>query len=286
MNQIIAMLSLFVPHIASDVFNLTSFAVLSDAGGGGDSFEMIEANLDEYAGGTLDRVVMNKHGVWVRICVDEVSITGKVDNGLVIMTDNDILQTKYIAMVNFPINSSLSISDPIHIVIDNVWTNTGTEISDAKMRETTTIHINDDSDSKSCGTWTSTIKPDNVTVELNCVVVENDGTIITAKCDSETTWPESVFNRILIRRSNYMFFGVHLCNQIAMFGHGSAFKTEGSIPSEWSQTNVTGSGSNLTIGNQLTIMGLPESFVNHWVNMNVRAWFGNNNFAIFVPPDS
>ena len=44
------MLLLFASHVSCDPFNLTSFAVLSDAGG--DSFEMIEWNDEgEYAGG-------------------------------------------------------------------------------------------------------------------------------------------------------------------------------------------------------------------------------------------
>ena len=51
------MLLLFLPHVSSDVFNLTSFAVLSDVGGG-DSFEMIEANLDEHAGGGVNRLIV------------------------------------------------------------------------------------------------------------------------------------------------------------------------------------------------------------------------------------
>ena len=142
-------------------------------------------------GGTLDRVVVNEHETYVNeheTYVRRHVIGGKV-RGLAIMTDNDILQTKYMAHIyNGIAIDATSIGDLVHIVINDVWTNMGTSSSDAGMNKETTITINDDSDSRTYGTWTSTIEPDNVTVELDCVVTDNSTDVIISKCGSETTW--------------------------------------------------------------------------------------------------
>ena len=251
-------------------------------GGGGDSFEMIEWN-DEggYAGrGTLDRVVVNELSyVYVRMYVDRGSVSS-----LAIMTDNDILRLKYIAkdMTNITLNST--IGNSLHIVIENVKKNMD---DDAMMSETTTITINDGFDSSSRGTWTSTIEPNNETVELYCEVVDNSTDIITAKCDSETTWNESVFNRIPIWIfAGNALFGFNTFTNLVLFGAGS-FSYDGSISSEWIQYDMSRSGTTgLIIGNQVTIKDLPTDFVNHWVDtIHAKAWMGDS-YAIFVPPDS
>ena len=274
-------LPIFATHIACDSFNLTSFSVISDPSG----FETIDANLDA-GGGTLDRVVVNNWPpVYVRMCVEG----GKL-KAFAIMTNNDVLQTKYVAdmgMEGLVISSSLSIGDLVHIVIENVTKHMGTSFDDANMnKEKTKIVIGFDSDSR-YGTWTSIIEPDNVTVELDCEVVGTYGKIVTAKCNSETTWPDSVFNRIPIYTT--MFGSDYTTNQ-ALFGI-DGFSKKGSVPSGWDEYNVTGSGSSLTIGdNQLTIMGLPESFVSYWVDtIHAKAWMGTNAYgnsrAMLVPPD-
>ena len=150
-------------------------------------------------GGTLDRVVVNKqmNEGWVRMYMDGGNV-----KAIVIMNDNDTLRLKYIAYVyNGIALSSTSIGNSLHIVIENVTKHMGTAWNDGMMyreEESTTITINDGSDSRVYGTWTSTIVPENVTVELDCFVVENDGTIVTANCYLEITWDESVFNRIPI----------------------------------------------------------------------------------------
>ena len=204
--------------------------------------------------------------------------------GFAIMNDNDILQTKYISNTFIHIGSSL-IGNALHIVIENVTKNMDTEYSDAKISESTTIRINDDSSSNTKGTCVSTIVPENVTVELDCEVVETDGNIITARCYSETTWPDSVFNRIPIFVSGGAYFGLDYITNMVLLDKRS-FQISGSVPSGWNQYNVTGSGSNLTIGdNQVTIMGLPESFVSHWVNtIHAKAYMGGDR-AMLVPPN-
>ena len=215
---------------------------------------------------------------------------GKV-KALAIIKDNNVLQTKYVAYILYGITlSSSSIGDSLHIVIENVAQNMGTSYNDADMqKESTTIAINDGSDSISYGTWTSTIVPENVTVELNCKVVEvNENTsVVTAKCYSETTWNESVFNRIPMWVTSNAQFGYNSFTNMAMFGTDS-FLTEGSITQSWdgsTRYNVDGSGSNLTINDQFTIMGLPESFVSHWIDMGAKALMGNKRIML-VPPGS
>ena len=204
---------------------------------------------------------------------------------LVIMTNNDITQTKYVGFTDSGITlSSSSIGDSLHIVIYDVTKYIGTSYNDAGMiGDSTKITIDNGSGSYLPGTWTSTIKPDNVTVELDCVVVENNNSVVIAKCDSETTWDDSVFNRIPIVVSGGAKFGYSSINY-ALFGTDK-FSVKGLVPGGWSQYNVDGNGSNLTINDQVTIMGLPESFVNHWVNMGAKAYMGGL-FAMLVPPDS
>ena len=220
--------------------------------------------------------------VWVKMYM-----SGKYVHGLAIMIDNDVIQTKYITSTYIAF-SSTSIGNFVHIVIENVTKNM--EISSyIDTLESTTIHINDPSVSEAKGTWTSTIVPENVTVELDCEVVDNSTSVIVAKCDSESTWPESVFNMLPIHVPgiNGAYFGSSDVTNMVMFGK-RYFQTSGSIPSSWNESiqyNVTGKGSSLTIGGQFTIESLPELFVSHWVNMGAKAYMGDD-VAIFVPPDS
>ena len=239
-------------------------------------------------GPTFDRVIANEHAVYVRIYVIENHVWA-----FAIMTNNDVLQTKYIVTMtnrDIPTLSSTSIGDSVYIVIENVTKHMGTTYNDADMSDLTTITINNSSNSNSYGTWTSTIEPDNVTVELNCVVVDNSNYVVIAKCDSDITWPKSVFNRVPIWADNgRALFGYSGNINYAMFGTRS-FSFNGSIPSSWNESilyDVTGHESNLTIGDgddKVTIMGLPESFVSYWVNMGAQAYMGNGR-AMLVPPD-
>ena len=227
--------------------------------------------------------MVNEHGIYVRMYM----IGGKVYT-LAIMTDNDILRLKYIGN---PINgialSSISIGNSVRIIIEDVFKNMGTTWNDAKIRkEYTTITIGSGSDSLSYGTWTSTIKPNNVTVELDCIVINNSKSVVTVKCGSKTIWSESVFNRTPIWISGGALFGRDGTSNIVLFDTDK-FPVKGSVPEKWEENtryNVTVHGSNITIGNQLTIMGLPESFVSHWVNVCPQAYMGNNR-VILVPPD-
>ena len=283
------MLSVLCAHVSSDPFNLTSFSVISDP----NEFETIEWDDEgEYeGGGPLDRVVVNNWPeVYMRMCVTR-GMTDGLD-ALAIMIDNDVTQTKFIGYnPNWQIPASF-ISKPFHMVIENVWINTETSSSDAGMDHDTKIHINDNEYQLWC-TWTSTVKPDNTTVELDCEVVKTDGNIVTAKCNSGTTWPESVFNRIPIwPLSGAMFGGYNTINQ-ALFGTKS-FEIEGSITQSWdgiTRYNVTTNddGSSLILGNQLTIKNLPIDFVSHWIDMDVEALMGQNrttgNRAMLVPPN-
>ena len=282
------MFLLFLPaHITSESFNLTSFSVLSDPSG----LETIEWDDEgEYAGGiTFDRVIANEHAVYVRMYVPGVVKVWSI----VIMIDNDILQTKYVANIhNYITLSSTSIGDLLYIVIENVTKHMGTSYNDADMfKEITTITINDDSDSRVYGTWTSTIEPDNITVELDCVVVDNSTNVVVAKCDSETTWSESVFNRIPISIDSHAQFGYSTITNLPMFGT-AYFPIDGSITQSWNESiryNVTGSGSSLTIGDgddKVTIMKLPESFVSHWVDtIHAKAYMGDDR-VMLVPPNA
>ena len=237
-------------------------------GGGGESF---------------DKVVVNKQSeVYVRMYV-----TGGFVLALAIMNDNDILKTRFISHnedYRIPVSS---ISNPFHLVINNVWINTETSSSDVSMKQNTDIHVNDRY--WLWGTWTSTVEPDNTRVELDCEVVKNSNGIITAKCNSETTWPDSVFNRIplYINSGGAVYIGSRTAINRVLFGSDS-FSKEGFITQPWNGStryNVTGSRSNLTIGNQVTIMGLPESFVSYWVNMGAETLMGDS-YAMLVPPKS
>ena len=251
--------------------NITSFAILSDAGGGG----------------TLDRVVVNNWpDVYVRMRVKNGDV-----NALAIMTNNDILQTKYVAGIDqFGIDiNSLSIGDSVHIIINDVMKNMGTKYKDATMNDKTTITIGSDSNSYLCGAWTSTIEPNNVTVELDCNVVSKNKDIVTAKCGTDL-WPNSVFNRIpiYVYAGSMTRFGYGIDTNYAIFG-SNYFQTSGSVPSDWNESiqyDVDGSGTSLIIGNQVTIMGLPKSFVSYWVNtIHAKAYMGNR-YAMLVPPGS
>ena len=223
-------------------------------------------------------MIANEHAVYVRMYVYRGNAYS-----LAIMIDNDILQTKYVASIY--IGTTTSIGDSLHIVIENVTKNMDTTLDDAKMKkEYTTVTIGSGSDSQTCSTWTSTIEPDNSKVELNCKIVENDGTIVTAKCISETTWPNSVFNRIpmWIRGSSAVVGSYNRVNRV-LFGTNS-FPVKGSLPRSWTQCDVSGHASNLTIC-EFTIMELSESFVNHWVNMGAKAFF-EDGYAILISPES
>ena len=275
--------ALFAHASASDPFNLTSFSVISDPSG----FETIEANLDAGGGTTFDRVIANEHGIYVRM-----RVRGGNVYGLAIMNANDVLQTKYIATsTNGIAFDERSIGDTVRIIIKNVTKHMGIRWYDYVLMNSdpTTIIINNDSESDIRGTWTSTICPNNVTVELNCVVVEvnKDTSVVTAKCDSETTWSESVFNRIPIWISgSSAYFGYDSTTNYVLFGT-SSFPSEGSaLLSGWEQYNVTGYVSNLTIGDQVTIKNLQTSFVSHCVNIiHAKAYMGGG-FAMLVPPES
>ena len=262
-------LPIFTAHVSCESFNLTSFSVLSDAGGG-DSF---------------DRVVMNEP----RVVYMRMYIPGYVE-AIVIMTDNDVLQTKFIGYnPNWQIPASFT-NNPFHMVIEDVWKNMETSSSDVEMNYNTKIHINNDEYDLWC-TWTSTVKPNNVTVELDCEVVKTDGDIITAKCISETAWNKYVFNRlpIYIGTSNAYFGKNSKTNQV-LFGKES-FSKEGSVKQPWdgsTRYKVSGHESNLTINDQLTIKNLPTDFVSHWVNMRAEAYMGNiwgSVYAMLVPPN-
>ena len=179
-------------------------------------------------GDSFDRVIANEHTVYVKMYKD-----GRYVWALTIITDNDVTHVKYVAggLSIFLPSSSFSIGDSVHIVIENVTKNMGTELSDAKMnKEYTTILIDDSYYIYSCGTWTSTILPDNETVELNCEVVEVNGYAVTTKCITNTIWPNSVFNRIPMVISGTAQFGYNSWTNRLLFGTDS-FKIDGSIPS-------------------------------------------------------
>ena len=294
------MILLFASHVSCEVLNLTSFSVISDP----NVLESVQANIDA---GVLDRMVVNEpHVVYIRMYIEdyeddeyeeEEEKEKKEDiQGLVIMKDNDILQTKYIAMLLwcYVPSDSLSIGNSLHIVIENVTQNMGTGLKDAMMDKDTTIIINDEYETYSYGIWTSTIEPDDPRVELNCKIVKNNGTIVTAKCITDTDWPDSVFNRIPIYAFfNNAFFGGADPINYALFGKW-LFSTDEYVPYGWSQYNVSGYGSNLTINDQVTIMGLPESFVSYWVDtIHAKAMMGryvygmhNDEYVMLVPPGS
>ena len=216
--------------------------------------------------------------VYVRMYVKK----GKL-KALAIITNNDILQTKYIAFMWDSITlSSSSVDDTLHIVIKNATTNMGILYEDASMHEATTIVINDGSDSKSYGTWTSTIKPDNVTVELDCEMKDNSTNVIVANCGPDL-WSNSVFNRIPIQIDSNAIFGCNYYINKALFGK-DFFAKAGSAPGEWKQYNVNGHASNLILGDQVTIINLPESFVSYWVNMGANVYMGPD-YAMLVLPN-
>ena len=227
-------------------------------------------------------MVNNWPSVYVRMYMEGGDV-----QSLAIMINNDVTQTKYVVYIlNGIALSSTSIGDSLHIIIDNVTQNMGTTYKDVSMQEeSTTITINDGSDLNAYGTWTSTIKPDNVTIELDCEVVENSS-VITAKCGS-IQWIDSMFNRIPISKTmkHTAQFGYMYTIHRAMFGTND-FQIKGSVPNVWSQYNVDRSGSSLIIGNQVTIMNLPESFVSYWVDtIHAKAYMGKERIML-VPPDS
>ena len=243
-------------------------------------------------GPTFDRVIANEHGIYVRMYV--YNGPRKHTRGFVIMKANDITQVKYMVNTYMTFGSAF-IGKKVNIIIDNVTQNMGTSYNDAEMTtDMDVVYINGYKYSQSRGTWTSTILPDKSRVELDCEVVEvvkalgNSDLTVTAKCDSKTMWSESVFNRLSMWiHDGKIYFGCDTYSNYELF-YTCCIDIDGSVPNIWNESiryNMTGSGSNLTIGNQLTIMGLPESFVNHWVNtIHAEALMGNNHI-MFVPPD-
>ena len=235
-------------------------------------------------GATFDRVIANEHWIYVRMMMGVIYM-----DSIVIMSNNDVTQTKFIGYNIDGEISSPSISNPFHIVIDDVWMNTGTSLSDAQMDQNTVICADGYTYPLLWGTWTSTVKPDNTRIELDCEAVENSNGIVTAKCVSETTYGESVFNRIPICVSGNSVYigGDGVINRI-LFGRNS-FSKEGSITQKWDESTrykVSGHESNLTINDQFTIMNLPESFVSYWVNtIHAEALMGDDHIML-VPPKS
>ena len=260
-------------------------------------------------GGTLDRVVMGKEWkeTYVRMKMNKLA---KTLHTLVIMNNNDITQTKYIAYMDSQLDKLPSISDKIHIVIENVKTNMDTSSNDIQMtKESTTIHINDKSISNVKGTWTSTILPDESRVDLTGEVIGISGDIVTVKCPSDTNWPGSVFNRLPCVIEYYpddgfsgrssITFGVNQdIHQIFCPSYTTYLSLSGFEPNYWSNNNrlriSTNSDSNrLIFGSYLFSIdsGLPTNFVNHWVNtihaeLLMIGVSGNHYYGFFVPPDS
>ena len=234
-------------------------------------------------GGILDRVVVNN---WPEVYV-KIYVEGGYVKGIVIMNDNDITQTKFISYNAYEQMPASSISNSFHMVIENVWTNMETSLKDVQMQYNTWLYINNVKYTSYC-TWTSTVKPDNTRIELNCKVVEKTGSIITAKCYSETPWDKYVFNRLPIYIGiSPVYVGSNRYINRILFGKES-FSKEGSVKQPWdgyTRYKVTGNGTSLTINKQLTITGLPESFVSHWVNISTEALMGDY-YAILVPPKS
>lgn len=230
--------------------------------------------------------------IYVRMYV----IRGNIVQALAIINNNDILQTKYVVTLNPYITlPTISIGDSLHIVINDVIKHMGITYYDAWATDETTMYINNVFTSVAYGTWTSTIKPPNSRVELVCKVVKTNGNIVTTKCVCNGIWNESVFNRIPIQLTSDALFGFDDLTHQLLFGTNE-FRREGSAPSGWNQYNVTRSGSSLIIGGQVTINGLPESFVSYWVDtIHVKAYMGMNDvmgpingdgYAILVPPDA
>ena len=212
--------------------------------------------------------------------------------GLAIMNDNNVLQTKFIGYNQYSQIPASFTSNPFHMVIEDVWKNMETSTSDANMNYNTNLYINNRKYTLWC-TWTSTIEPDNTRVELkDCKVVDTSGSIVTAKCVSETTWNESVFNRIPIWISGNAQFG-HDDNTNRVLFNTEAFQTEGFITQSWDGSTrykvSANDGTSLTFNDQFTIKKLPTDFVSHWVNMNSEALMGKDGYieyAMLVPPKS
>ena len=279
--------SLFASHVSCDVFNLTSFAIISDP------FVSETVNMDMNEEEPFDRVVVDEHAdVYARMHV----INHKA-NAISIMINNDVAQTKYFAWVNWvDLGKDPSVDDDVHIVIENVTQNMGIISKDEELySETSPITINGRSN-YSGGTWTSTILPENVTVELNCKVVDVDGDIecrsirpsehgwgcknrrVTMKCESDETWSDSVMNRMPL----FVDYEARYLTNHVLFDTGQLI-TDGFYPEEWdgiTRFSVTGEGSTLIIGDQFAIYDLPESFVNHWLNMGAVALMGNSNIML------
>ena len=237
-------------------------------------------------------MVNEPRNVWVRMCVD-----ARGSLGFVVMTDNDITQTKLIGHnVHANIPSSFT-SNSFHIVIENVCTNMGTSTNDMEMKQSTKLHINNDEYTLSC-TWTSTVEPDNVTMELDCEVmetsetVETSSSIIIAKCGPDI-WSDSVFNRVPMYIGSGAAYVSRdtIVNEILF--NTLSFSTEGSITQSWdgsTQYKVTANdATSLAINDQFTIKDLPKSFVSHCVNIGAKALLGKDDagigHAMFTPPN-
>ena len=242
-----------------------------------------------------------------------VNIYAKILYALAIMNDNDMTQTKYIAHdIDTRLDEAPSIGDKIHIVIDNVTQNTGTSLNDAMMSETTTIKFNDKSVSNVKGTWTSTILPNELRVELIGEVINISGDIVTTKCLTNTNWPDSVFNRLPWMIEYYYDIlykqetkRIHITNSEDMlsifdfpvFCDIVHFKPD----DDWSNNNRLSISANNDYGYDTLIFGdsdlfrindrLPSTFINHWANtihaellmigISDRYYYG-----LFVPPES
>ena len=129
-----------------------------------------------------------------------------------------------------------------------------------------------------------------MTVELLGKVVEVNGNIITAKCESETTWSKYVFNRLPMRSIMMRMVTIgrdNITNRV-MFGTDS-FTFGGSADAKWTRVDVSGNGSSLILGDNGSIKDLPTDFVSHWVDMGAKAWIGKDEYGdgyiMLVPPE-
>ena len=263
--------SLFASHVSCDEFNLTSFAIISDPF----VYEAVQANMSEEE--SFDRVVMHEHAsVYARIHMHNHEA-----NAISIMINNDVAQTKYFAWINWiDLGKELSVGDDVHIIIDNVTKNMGIISNDVELySETSTITINGHSN-YSGGTWTSTIIPENVTVELTgkVVNVDKDIGLVTVKCESDESWSDSVMDRMPL----FVDYEAKYLTNHVLFDTDQLI-TDGFYPEEWDETtrfSVTGEGSTLLIGDQFAIYDLPESFVTHWLNMDAEALMGKSDIML------
>ena len=255
-------------------------------------------------GDLFDRVIANMHR-------EETYVRMNMNGGLAIMNDNDVTQTKYIAALSITIDSP-SIGDSLHIVIDNVTQNMGTSLDDIKMtKESTTISINNESISDARGTWTSTILPDESRVELYCDVIGISGSIVTAKCLTDTNWPNSVFNRLplriehigIVNHPSYTeIFIIDNANIVSLLDIATSYMIYDFHSDHWSNNNRLSISAYDYYGKDTFAFGdklfyiqdsLPTNFVNHWVNtvhaellmMYDKAHY-MYYYGLFVPPES